>query len=251
MSCRRLIARLDIKGENVIKGIQMEGMRVIGKPSHLASRYYLDGADELLFVDTVASLYNRDNILKVVEDAANNIFIPLTVVGGVRTLENAKQLLLSGADKIGLNTAALARPSLLTEIANIFGSQCVVLSVEVKKYENNWELLTNCGRERTGKLLGPWLESARSYGVGEIIVTSVDNDGTKNGLDLPLMSFAREHTDLPLIGCGGVASSVDLISGFNESQLDGIAIATALHFELFSLPQIREKISMFGIELRQ
>jgi cyclase len=251
LSSRRLIARLDIKGENVIKGIQMEGLRVIGKPSQLSSKYYLDGADELLFVDTVASLYNRENILKVVEDAANTIFIPLTVVGGVRTLENAKQLLLSGADKVGLNTAAIARPSLLTEIANVFGSQCVVLSVEAKKFKGSWELLTNNGRERTGKLLGPWLKSARSYGVGEIIVTSVDNDGTKNGIDLPLMSFARQNTDLPLIGCGGVASDKDLILGFGESQLDGIAMATALHFELVSLPQIRKKISMHGFELRQ
>lgn len=251
MSCRRLIARLDIKGENVIKGIQMEGLRVIGKPDNLASQCYLDGADELLFVDTVASLYKRDNILKVVEDAANTIFIPLTVVGGVRTLENAKQLLLSGADKIGLNTAAIARPSLLTEIADVFGSQCVVLSVEVKKYENNWELLTNCGRERTGKLLGPWLESARSYGVGEIIVTSVDNDGTKNGLDLPLMSFAREHTDLPLIGCGGVASEQDLAKGFGECKLDGIGMATALHFKSISLPDMKEKMRLKGFEVRQ
>jgi cyclase len=251
LSCRRLIARLDIKGDNVIKGIQMEGLRVIGKPSQLASKYYLDGADELLFVDTVASLYNRDNILKVVEDAANTIFIPLTVVGGIRTLENAKQLLLSGADKVGLNTAAISRPSLLTEIADVFGSQCVVLSVEAKKFGSDWELLTNNGRERTGMPIGPWLEAARKNGVGEIIVTSVDNDGMKNGLDLSLMSFARENTDLPLIGCGGVASENDLIKGFVDSQLDGIAIASALHFDLLSLPQIREKIGTHGFEIRK
>jgi imidazole glycerol-phosphate synthase subunit HisF len=251
LSYCRLIARLDIKGVNVIKGVQMEGLRIVGDPNDLAKKYYEEGADELLFVDTVASLYDRDNILKVVEHAASNVFIPLTVAGGVRTLENAKQLLLSGADKVALNTGAISRPDLLTEIANVFGSQCVVLSVEAKLFENNWELMTNNGRERTGNLLGPWISSAAKYGVGEIVVTSVDKDGTKNGLDIPLMNFARECTDLPLIGCGGVASEQDLTKGFGECKLDGIGMATALHFKSILLPEMKEKMRLKGFEVRQ
>jgi cyclase len=229
----------------------MEGLRIVGNPKDLAKKYYEEGADELLFVDTVASLYNRDNILKVVEHAASNIFIPLTVAGGVRTLENAKQLLLSGADKVALNTAAISRPALLTDIANVFGSQCVVLSVEAKLFGNSWELMTNNGRERTGDLLGPWIKSAAKYGVGEIVVTSVDKDGTKNGLDLPLMNFVRECTDLPLIGCGGVSSEQDITKGFGECKLDGIGIATALHFKSISLPEMKEKLRLKGFEVRQ
>ncbi len=229
----------------------MEGLRIVGKPSELAKRYYDEGADELLFVDTVASLYNRENILKVVESAANDIFIPLTVAGGVRTLENAKQLLLSGADKVALNTAAISRPALLAEIADVFGSQCVVLSIEAKMFGGDWELLTNNGRERTGKLLGPWIQAAEQNGVGEVIVTSVSHDGTKNGLEENLMKFARMHTDLPLIGSGGVGSVDDLITGFVEIELDGIAIASALHSNKLRLMESRKKLVTNMVELRR
>ena len=250
MSCRRLIARLDIKGQNVIKGVQMEGLRIVGEPKQFASQYYQDGADELLFIDTVASLYSRENILRVVEETASTIFIPLTVAGGVRTLENAKQLLLSGADKVALNTAAILEPRLLTEIATVFGSQCVVLSVEAQKFGSDWELLTNNGRERTGKSLGPWLETAQKNGVGEVLITSVEKDGTKSGLDTLLMKFAREHTDLPLIGSGGFTSDQDLETGFGLCQLDGIAIASALHYKNRTLSSFKENLRLCGFEIR-
>jgi len=229
----------------------MEGLRVVGNPKELAEHYYSDGADELLFIDTVASLYRRENILKVIEEAADRIFIPLTVAGGVRSLENAKQLLLSGADKIALNTAAISRPELLPEIASVFGTQCVVLSVEAKLFGSNWELLTNNGRERTGKLLAPWLEGAERNGVGEVIVTSVDNDGTRKGLDENLMKFARMNTDLPLIGSGGIGVNEDLIRGFEEYQLDGIAIGTSLHYGDLNLLDIRKMLNSCQIDVRK
>jgi len=154
---KRIIARLDIKGENVVKGIQMEGLRVVGKPNQLARSYYQDGIDELLLLDVVASLYGRDSILRVIEQAANEIFVPLTVGGGVRKLDDAKALLMSGADKIALNSGALRNPKLISEIAALFGSQCVVLSVEAKQIgPDSWESYIDCGREPTGRDVLTW-----------------------------------------------------------------------------------------------
>ncbi len=250
MPLKRLIARLDIKGQNVIKGIQFEGLRVIGAPKELAKKYYDEGADELLLIDSVASLYQRDNILQIVEETAEKIFIPLTVGGGIRTLSDAKSLLLSGADKVAINSAAVMRPELLMEIAEIFGSQCVVLSVEAKQRGLLWEVYTDNGREPSGINVLDWIGRARTLGVGEILVTSVDRDGTKKGLDIELMKKAREVTDLPLIGCGGIGTNEGVLSAFNLSQLEGVAMASALHSKKIELMELRAFLNSSGIPVR-
>ena len=184
MPAPRLIARLDIKGSNVIKGIHLEGLRIVGQPGPMARRYYDEGVDEIIYMDTVASLYGRNNILPVVEDAARDIFVPLTVGGGIRTIDDIVAALRAGADKVAINTAAIARPDFLREAAETFGTQCIVLSVEAKRRsEERWEVLTDNGRERTGVDVLKWVAEAEQLGAGEILVTSVDAEGTRRGFD--------------------------------------------------------------------
>ena len=182
MSEIRIIARLDIKGENVIKGIHLEGLRVVGKPGDLAHKYYSEGVDELLYMDAVASLYERNNILPIVKRAAHDIFVPMTVGGGIRTLEDITAVLRSGADKVAINTAAVNRPEFLSDAAQTFGSQCIVLSVEaIKRSHGMWEVLVDNGREVTGRNVLDWVTEAEQRGIGEILITSVDAEGTEDG----------------------------------------------------------------------
>jgi cyclase len=251
MAYRRLIARLDIKSQNVIKGIQMEGLRIVGDPKVIATKYYESGADELLYIDTVATLYGRDNLIDIVRNTAQNIFIPLTVGGGIRTFDDAKLLLRSGADKVAINSSAVGNPKLLKEIAETFGSQCVVLSVDCKKIGNDWSVYVNNGRDPTGLFVASWVEAAAQNGVGEVLVTSVDRDGTRRGLDLDLMVLARSSTDLPLIGSGGAGTIADIRKGFSEADLDGIAIGAAIHTESLKLELIRKDLIEAEIGLRQ
>ena len=200
----RLIARLDIKGPNVVKGVRLEGLRVVGKPDVLAGRYYEQGADEILFVDIVASLYGRNNILGVVERVAREVFIPMTVGGGIRTIEDISAALRVGADKVAINTAGVRRPVLLREAAERFGSQCIVLNLEAKRRgPGQWEALTDNGRETTGRDALAWVEEAQSLGVGEVLVTSVDQEGTRKGFDLDLIAEVRRRVRVPVIACGG------------------------------------------------
>ena len=184
----RLIARLDIKGPNLIKGVQLEGLRVLGDPREFAIEYYNAGIDELLYMDIVASLYGRNNLLTTVERTAEEVFVPLTVGGGIRSLSDVRAILNSGADKVAVNTAAMRNPRLLREIADTFGSQCVVLSVEAKRQQSGeWEAYTDNGRERTGRSVIEWISEATRNGVGEVLITSVDREGTRRGLDLDLL----------------------------------------------------------------
>ena len=169
----RIIARLDIKGPNVVKGIHLEGLRVVGKPAELARRYYDQGVDEIVYMDIVASLYGRNSILSVVEDAARDIFVPLTVGGGIRTVEDVTAALRSGADKVAINTAAIARPAFLTEAAQAVGSQAIVVSIEAKRRDGWWEAMTDNGREKTGRDALEWAAEAEGLGAGEILLTSV------------------------------------------------------------------------------
>lgn len=251
MTRRRIISRLDIKGQNVIKGIQMEGLRVIGKPSELARRYYEQGSDELVFIDTVATLYGRDNLREVVELAANELFIPLTVGGGIRTLDDAKSMLLCGADKVAVNSGAIRNPRLLTDIARVFGSQCVVLSVEAKQVApNRWEPYIDNGREPTGMDAIEWCTRAESLGIGEILLTSVDRDGTKKGLDLGLTRVVAESVRVPVIASGGVGTSAHLIALFKETTADGAAMASSLHYGLTDIRTLKSELTSNGISVR-
>jgi cyclase len=248
---KRIVARLDIKGSNVIKGIQMEGLRIIGEPSELSKRYYEDGADEIVFIDVVASLYGRNNLSEIVQSVANNVYIPLTVGGGIRSVEDARKLLRNGADKVAVNSAAVQNPKLLKQISFVFGAQSVVLSVQAKKIGRIWEVFMNGGRDRSGVGLESWIESASGYGVGEIFVTSIDNDGTSRGLNTELMRIARNSTDLPLIGAGGIKTVEHILSGFEDCNLDAIAVGKHLHSGDLDIRQLKIELNGFGIETRR
>lgn len=247
----RLIARLDIKGPNLIKGIHLEGLRVVGDPQEYARRYYEAGADELVYMDIVASLYGRNSLTEIVKRAARDIFIPMTVGGGVRSVDDAKQLLRAGADKIAINTAAIARPELITEISRRFGSQCMVLSIEAKRVgENKWEAYTDNGRERTGVDVVEWAKKGCELGAGEILLTSVDREGTRKGFDIALVRAVAVAVPIPVIASGGMGATEHLVEVVREGKADAVAMADALHYNRLSLNQIREAALAAHIPVR-
>lgn len=229
----RIIPRLDIKGKNLIKGINLEGLRVVGDPNDFAKKYYEQGADELIFMDNVASLYGRNNLYNVIHEATKNVFIPITVGGGIRSIKDANKVLRAGADKIAINTAAVKNPNIISQLSKIFGSQCIVVSIEAKKVDNNqWEVYTLNGRERTGINLIDWIKKIIDCGAGEILLTSVDKDGTKEGFDLDLIKLSSKLCNIPLIVCGGCGSLKDIINLKKKKfNIDGIGLGTVLHYE--------------------
>lgn len=246
----RLIARLDIKGKNLIKSICMEGLRVVGSPIDFAHKYYMAGIDELIFMDCVASLYGRNHLSDLIKVSTKNIFIPITVGGGIRSVEDAVDILRAGADKVAINTAAVNNPALIEKLAKKFGSQSVVLSVEAKKISNNhWEVYTNGGREKTGLNVVDWVNQAVSMGVGEVLVTSIDKEGTRKGFDVDLMREVTKNTKVPVIASGGMGSSADLIDLIHGSNTDAVAVADILHYEREEINMIRESAIKAGINL--
>ena len=243
MISTRLIARLDIKSEYLIKGIHLEGLRKIGNPNKFAQKYYKAGADEILFMDCVASLYGRNNLYDVIKKAAKNIFIPIAVGGGVRSQEDAEKLLHSGADKICINTAAIKDPKMITKLAKRFGSQCIVLSVEAKKIsDNQWEAYTHNGREKTGLKVKSWIKKAIDCGVGEVVLTSVDCDGTGSGFDYNLISDVKKICKVPLVVSGGLGQIHHLKKVMTLGKIDAIASARALHYNELSISNIKKYI---------
>lgn len=247
----RVIPRLDIKGPNVVKGIHLEGLRVVGDPAELARRYYEQGADELLYMDIVASLYGRNNLLDIVEKAAQAIFIPLTVGGGVRSLDDVRKLLRAGADKVALNTAAVKRPELLTEAARSFGSQCVVLSIEAKRRgPGQWEALTDNGREKTGLDAVAWAARAAELGAGEILVTSVDQEGTGKGYDLELVRAVATSVPVPVIAAGGAGSPAHAVEAAVRGRADAVSLAALLHYGRSSIPEMKAALVAGGVAVR-
>lgn len=248
----RLIARLDIKGPNLIKGIHLEGLRVVGDPQEYARRYYEAGADELVYMDIVASLYGRNSLTEIIKRAAQDIFIPMTVGGGVRSVDDAKQLLRAGADKVAINTAAIGRPELITEISRRFGSQCMVLSIEAKRVaENKWEAYTDNGRERTGLDVLEWAQRGCELGAGEIMLTSVDQEGTRKGFDVALVKAVAGSVPIPVIASGGMGAPEHLVQVVQEGKADAVAMADALHYNRLGLSQIRAAAQAAHIPVRQ
>ena len=248
----RLIARLDIKGPNLIKGIHLEGLRVIGSPQEHALKYYLQGADELIYMDCVASLYGRNHLGEIISLAARDIFVPMTVGGGIRSVDDATQILRAGADKVAVNTAALTNPGLISAIAKRFGSQCMVLSVEAKQVgPERWEAYTDNGRERTGKDVVEWVREAVALGAGEILLTSVDREGTRKGFDIPLIRAVSSVVSVPVIASGGMGRPVDLVDVVVKGGADAVAMADILHYSRSSFGMVRETALQAGINVRQ
>lgn len=247
----RLIARLDIKGPNLIKGVHLEGLRVIGSPNEHALRYYRQGADELIYIDCVASLYGRNSLREIVERAAEDVFIPMTVGGGLRTVEDASQMLRSGADKVAVNTAALANPTLISEIAQQFGSQCVVLSIEAKQIgPDRWEAYADNGRERTGRDVVEWARRGVELGAGEILLTSVDREGTRKGFDVPLVRAVTREVTVPVIASGGMGKPEDLIDVIHGADADAVAMADILHYGRATIADIRAVAQRAELDVR-
>jgi cyclase len=248
----RLIPRLDIKSHNLIKGIQLEGLRILGNPNEFALRYYKQGADELIYMDCVASLYGRNHLSDIIKEAVKNIFIPITVGGGIRTSDDAKSILRSGADKIAINTAAVANPEIITDLARKFGSQCVVISVEAKKITaDKWEVYTNNGRERTGIDVVEWTKKCVANGAGEVLITSVDREGTRKGFDVDLIAAVSSEVNVPIIASGGMGRPEDLLSVVTEGDADGIAMADILHYKRAGIADIRAFAESNGLGVRR
>lgn len=251
MSNLRIIPRLDIKGPNLIKGIHLEGLRVVGEPQAFARRYYEQGADELLYVDVVASLYGRNNLHRIVERAAQDLFVPLTVAGGVRSADDVHRLLRSGADKIAINTAATKRPELIREVARKFGSQCMVLSIEAKRVgAGRWEVYTDNGREPTGRDVVEWARTGVELGAGEILVTSVDREGTREGFDLELVAAVADSVPVPVIASGGMGKVTDVVSVVTDAHADAVAMADILHYDRATVGDIRAAARAAGLAVR-
>jgi len=247
----RLIARLDIKGPNLIKGIHLEGLRVIGSPNEHALRYYKQGADELIYMDCVASLYGRNSLGEIVEKAAKDVFVPMTVGGGIRSVDDANHLLRCGADKVAINTAAVSNPNLISDVANRFGNQCMVLSVEAKMTgPKSWEAYTDNGREKTGIDVINWVKQGVSLGAGEVLLTSVDKEGTRKGFDIDLVRAVTREVSVPVIASGGMGKLEDVSEVVKVGNADAVAMADILHYKRATIGDIRSAAEAAGIELR-
>jgi cyclase len=227
----RIIPRLDIKGPNLVKGVNFEGLRVLGKPERFARHYYEAGADELLYVDAVASLYNRNSLLDIVRRTSRELFIPLTVAGGLRSVDDIREALRAGADKVAINTAAVARPELIREASRAFGSSTIIVAIEAAPAGGGrYEVCTCYGRERTGLDAFAWALQAVELGAGELLVTSVAKEGMGKGLDLALTRVIAEAVPVPVIAGGGAGSPDHLAEAVVEGRADAVALASMLHY---------------------
>jgi cyclase len=228
----RIIPRLDIKGPNVVKGIHLEGLRVMGRPDEFAEYYYETGADELMFMDVVASLYERNSLHSIISETAKRIFIPLTVGGGLRTLDDIKMVLRSGADKVCLNTAAIKNHTIISEAASKFGSSTIVVAIEaIKQPDGRYFAYTDNGREFTGIDVFEWAEKVDKLGAGELLITSVDKEGTGEGFDIDLIKKVSELVSIPVIAHGGAGTAQHILEVIDQGDCDAISIASILHYD--------------------
>ena len=245
----RVIARLDVKPPNLVKGIHMEGFRKIGDPGNFARVYYEQCADEINYHDIVASLYGRNNIGALVSSTAESVFVPITVGGGIRSVEDAADLVRLGADKISINTAAIRDPSLISRVAKMLGSQAVVIGVEAKRKDAQYLAMTDCGREKTGRKVLNWVVEAQALGAGEILLTSIDREGTKSGFDLELIRQVRAVCSIPIIAHGGAGQPIDAVRA-HDAGADGIAVASILHSGQYQVEDFKIALATAGIEVR-
>ena len=245
----RIIPRLDIKGPNLVKGINLEGLRVIGKPETFAKYYYENGADELIYQDVVASLYGRNSLEDIIQKTAKNNFIPLTVGGGIKKLNDVNIILRCGADKISINTSAVECPKFISQISNVYGKSTVVVSIEaIKQKTGEYEAFTDNGRNRTGKDVINWAQQAEEMGAGEILLTSVDKEGTGEGVDIELIRKVREKIKIPLVVHGGIGKVEDIIYLKKNIDIEGINLASILHYNLLNLNNESDIIGEGNIE---
>lgn len=252
---KRIIPCLDVDNGRVVKGVQFVDIRDAGDPVEIARRYDQEGADEITFLDITATHHNRDTIVHVVEEVASQVFIPLTVGGGIRTLEDIRTMLNAGADKVGINSAAVFNPEFVKQAADKFGSQCIVVAIDAKKVSqdgeaNRWEIFTHGGRKPTGINAVEWAIKMKDFGAGEILLTSMDRDGTKSGFDLALTRAISEAVSIPVIASGGVGNLDHLADGIIEGKADAVLAASIFHFGEYTIEQAKLHMQSRGIEVR-
>ena len=243
----RIIPRLDIKGPNLVKGVHLEGLRVLGKPYRFAKYYYENGADELLYMDVVASLYERNSLTDIVEETAKHIFIPLTVGGGIRTLEDIRLVLRSGADKVSINKAAIRQPAFIRDAANRFGSSTIVVSIEALRMENGeYEAYVDNGREPTGVNVLEWADRAVELGAGELLITSIDMEGTGKGFDVELVKRISSRVNVPIIACGGAGQNSHVFDVVDHGKANAVCISSLLHYRVLEYLENNDDFSTEG-----
>jgi cyclase len=247
----RLIARLDVKNNYLVKGIQLEGLRKLGDPNLFARGYYEQGIDEILYMDIVASLYNRNSLADIMRETTNDIFIPITVGGGLRSVEDVRNILKMGADKVAINTAAIKNEHIITDIATAFGSQCMVLGIEAKRRLNNsgWEAYYDNGREHSDMDVVEWAKKGEALGAGEILLTSVDAEGREKGMDIELIHAVSEVVNIPVIASGGCGSAQDIVTSAN-SGANAVAVASILHYGKITIPELKNEIKGKNVDIR-
>lgn len=247
---KRIIPCLDVDNGRVVKGVQFVDIRDAGDPVEIARRYDKEGADELTFLDITASSDDRETMVHVVEEVAGEVFIPLTVGGGIRTVEDIRRMLNAGADKVAINTAAVSNPEFVKEASEKFGSQCIVVAIDAKRVGSHWEIFTHGGRKPTGIDAIEWAQKMVDYGAGELLVTSMDRDGTKTGFDNELMSTICAHVNVPVIASGGVGNLDHLVEGVTKGHADAVLAASIFHFAEYSIEEAKQHMAKAGIEVR-
>lgn len=252
MLTKRIIPCLDVKDGRVVKGVSFVNLRDAGDPVEIAKAYDKDGADELCFLDITASYENRNTILDVVARTAEQVFMPLTVGGGVRTLEDIRNLLTAGSDKVSINTAAVERPEFVKEAAGRFGTQCIVVAIDAKRRTDGpgWEVYTHGGRKPTGIDAVEWAKKMEHYGAGEILLTSMDEDGRQNGYDLELTAAISGAVSIPVIASGGVGTLEHLYDGFVKGKADAVLAASIFHYRTHTIPEAKAYLKQKGIVVR-
>ena len=252
MLTKRIIPCLDVKDGKVVKGINFVGLKEVGDPVDLAKKYYMQGADELVFLDITATSDGRETMVHVVEDVAKNIFMPFTVGGGIRSVEDVRRMLRAGADKCSLNSAAVRNPQLIADCAEQFGNQCVVLAVDGKMRpdKSGWNVVINGGRIDTGIDALNWIEDGVKKGAGEILLTSMDADGTKRGYDIPFLKAVKEKVKVPIIASGGCGSLKHFYEVFEQNAADAALAASLFHYGEFSVGQVKEYLKQKGVSIR-
>ena len=247
---KRIIPCLDVDKGRVVKGVKFVDIRDAGDPVEVAKRYDREGADEITFLDITASHEGRDTTIHMVEDIASQVFIPLTVGGGIRTVEDIRAMLNAGADKVGINTAAVFNPEFVSEAAQRFGSQCIVVAIDAKRQGDHWEIFTHGGRKPTGIDAIEWAKQMVERGAGEILLTSMDRDGTRDGFDLELTRAVSEAVSVPVIASGGVGNLDHLAEGVIEGKADAVLAASIFHFAEYSIEDAKKAMQSRGVEVR-
>ncbi|GAB6991886.1 imidazole glycerol phosphate synthase subunit HisF [Paenibacillus pini] len=252
MLAKRIIPCLDVKDGRVVKGVNFENLRDAGDPVELAALYDREGADELVFLDISASVEGRATMIEVVRKTAGEIAIPFTVGGGISHVDDMKRILRAGADKIGINTAAVLNPQLIADGARRFGSQCIVVAVDAKYNDawGEWEVYTHGGRKSTGIRALAWVKEVEALGAGEILLTSMDADGTKDGFDLKLTSAVADAVGIPVIASGGAGKTEHFMDVFTDGKADAGLAATIFHYKEISIPELKEDLRIKGVEIR-